>query len=128
MTAVIRGDLVAIIAAAIARMTAVITCRRAGCDDGVMTTVREPVTPTAATEKPISPCSTPASAVARQTFRVRPIMRQGTPSSLVGVWTRFSTLEGARAAAKPMYHDDRVLRVFIVTDGLMAGFVEWVER
>ena len=55
-------------------------------------------------------------------------MRQGTPSSLVGVWTRFTTLEAARAAAKPMYHDDRVLRVFIVTDGVMPGFVEWVER
>ena len=55
-------------------------------------------------------------------------MRQGTPSSIDGVWTRFATLAGARAAAKPMYHDDRVLRVFIVTDGLMPGFVEWVER
>ena len=97
MTAVIRGDLV-VLAAAIARMTAVITCRRAGCDDGVMTTMKEFRAP-------------------QQTYRVRPIMRQGTPSSIDGVWTRFSTLEGARAAAKPMYHDDRVLRVFIVTAG-----------
>ena len=55
-------------------------------------------------------------------------MRQGTPSSIEGVWTRFATVEDARAAAKPMYHDDRVLRVFIVTDALMPGFVEWVER
>jgi hypothetical protein len=109
-------------------MTAVIPSRRAGCDDGVMTTVRELVTPTATVEKPILPCSTPASVAPSQIFRMRPIMRQGTPSSIDGVWTRFATLEAARAAAKPMYHDDRVLRVFIVTDGLMPGFVEWVER
>ena len=86
------------------------------------------MTSAAVIEKPIVPVSTPASAAPRQTFRVRPIMRQGTPSSIEGVWTRFATVEEARAAAKPMYHDDRVLRVFIVTDGLMPGFVEWVDR
>ena len=69
-----------------------------------------------------------ASAAPQQTFKVRPIMRQGTPSDFPAVWTRFATLAEARAAARPMYHDDRVLRVFIVTDGSMAGFVEWVER
>jgi len=86
------------------------------------------VTPAAILEKPIVPVSTPASVAPQQIYRVRPIMRQGTPSSIDGVWTRFVTLEAARTAAKPMYHDDRVLRVFIVTDGLMPGFVEWVER
>jgi hypothetical protein len=86
------------------------------------------VTSAAVIENPIVPVSTPAPAAPQQTFRVRPIMRQGTPSSIEGVWTRFATLAEARAAAKPMYHDDRVLRVFIVTDGLMPGFVEWVER
>jgi len=93
-----------------------------------MTTVSELVTSTTAIEKPILPCSTPAVVAPPQIFRVRPIMRQGTPSSIAGVWTRFATLDAARAAAKPMYHDDRVLRVFIVTDGVMPGFVEWVER
>ena len=39
-----------------------------------------------------------------------------------------SPVEAARAGAKPMYHDDRALRVFIVTDGVMPGFVECVER
>ena len=86
------------------------------------------MTPAAILEQPILPVATPASVAPHQIYRVRPIMRQGTPSSIEGVWTRFATLTGARAAAKPMYHDDRVLRVFIVTDGLMPGFVEWVER
>jgi hypothetical protein len=61
-------------------------------------------------------------------FRLRPIMRQGTASSIPETWTRFSTLAEARQALKAMYHDDRVLRVFIVTDDVPPRFVEWVER
>ena len=64
----------------------------------------------------------------RPAFRLRPIMRQGTASSIPETWTRFATLEQARQAVKPMYHDDRVLRVFIVTDEMPPRFVEWVER
>jgi hypothetical protein len=55
-------------------------------------------------------------------------MRQGTASSIPETWNRYATVEDARKAVKPMYHDDRVLRVFIVTDGLTAQFVEWAER
>jgi hypothetical protein len=61
-------------------------------------------------------------------FRLRPIMRQGTASSITETWNRYGTLDEARKAVKPMYHDDRVLRVFIVTDGLAPQFVEWAER
>jgi hypothetical protein len=61
-------------------------------------------------------------------FRLRPIMRQGTASSIAESWTRFATVDAARAAVKPMYHDDRVLRVFIVADEQPPRFVEWVER
>lgn len=61
-------------------------------------------------------------------FRVRPIMRQGTASSIPETWERYGTLESARAAVKHTYHDDRVLRVFIVTDDVPPRFVEWVER
>jgi hypothetical protein len=64
----------------------------------------------------------------RPTFRLRPIMRQGTASSIAETWTRFPTLGDARQAVKAMYHDDRVLRVFIVTDEAPPRFVEWVER
>jgi hypothetical protein len=61
-------------------------------------------------------------------FRLRPIMRQGTASSIAETWTRFATLADARQGVKAMYHDDRVLRVFIVTDEAPPRFVEWVER
>ena len=60
-------------------------------------------------------------------FRLRPIMRQGTASSISETWTHYGSVEEARAGAKHMYHDDRVLRVMLVVDG--AGtFVDWIER
>lgn len=71
---------------------------------------------------------TPAAVAARPAFRLRPIMRQGTASSIPETWRPFATAEEARQAVKRMYHDDRVLRVFIVTDEAPPRFVEWVER
>jgi len=60
-------------------------------------------------------------------FRLRPIMRQGTASSIPETWTHYGSIAEARAGAKHMYHDDRVLRVMLVVDG--AGtFVDWIER
>ena len=70
----------------------------------------------------------PRPADSRLAFRVRPIMRQGTASSIPETWERYGTLESARAAVKQTYHDDRVLRSFIVTDDVPPRFVEWVER
>lgn len=64
----------------------------------------------------------------QRTFRVRPIMRQGTAASLPETWERYGTLDEARAAIKHAYHDDRVLRMFIVRDDVPPRFVEWVER
>ena len=61
-------------------------------------------------------------------FRLRPIMRQGTASSIAETWESFETVDDARRAVKQMYHDDRVLRVFIVDDAAPPQFVEWVER
>jgi hypothetical protein len=65
---------------------------------------------------------------AQPALRLRPIMRQGTASSIPETWRRFPTLAEARQAVKQMYHDDRVLRVFIVADTAPPRFVEWVER
>lgn len=60
-------------------------------------------------------------------FRLRPIMRQGTAASVPETWSRYASAEDARAGAKLMYHDDRVLRIMLVVDG--AGtFVDWIER
>lgn len=54
-------------------------------------------------------------------------MRQGTAASIRETWTRYASVEDARAGAKQMYHDDRVLRVMLTVDGV-GTFVEWVER
>ena len=79
------------------------------------TLVEEMVMPV--TESPASPL-----------FRLRPIMRQGTASSIPETWTRFVTADDARRAAKQMYHDDRVLRAYVTTDEAPPRFVEWIER
>jgi hypothetical protein len=60
-------------------------------------------------------------------YRLRPIMRQGTASSIPETWARYASVEDARAGAKHMYHDDRVLRVMLVIDGT-GFFVDWLER
>jgi hypothetical protein len=55
-------------------------------------------------------------------------MRQGTAASLPSTWEHYLTIEDARAGTRPLYHDDRVLRVMIVTDSLPPRLVEWVDR
>lgn len=60
-------------------------------------------------------------------FRLRATMKQGTAASLPGTWTHYSSIEDARAGAKLMYHNDRVLRVMLVIDSV-GSFVEWIER
>jgi len=55
-------------------------------------------------------------------------MRQGTASSISETWNRYATVDDATRATKQMYHDDRVLRVFVVTDAEPPQFVQWVER
>jgi IS4 transposase len=60
-------------------------------------------------------------------FRIQPIMKQGTAAGIPETWAHYATVEEARAGAKLMYHNDRVLRVMVVTDSAGA-FVEWVER
>jgi hypothetical protein len=65
--------------------------------------------------------------MATQTFRLRPIMKQGTASGVPETWIRYPSIETARADAKLMYQNDRVLRVMVVTDSV-GSFVEWIER
>ena len=62
-----------------------------------------------------------------QAFRLRAIMKQGTAASLPEAWTHYPSVQAARAGAKVMYHNDRVLRVMMVTDSV-GSFVEWIER
>jgi hypothetical protein len=65
--------------------------------------------------------------MATEAFRLRPIMKQGTAAGIPETWTRYASIEEARAGAKLMYHDERVLRVMVVTDSV-GSFVEWIER
>ena len=83
---------------------------------------------TALDEEPVAVTTAPAPSEAQTAFRLQAIMRQGTASSIPETWGRFATLEEARQAIKAMYHDDRVLRVLVVTEDVPPRFVEWVER
>jgi hypothetical protein len=60
-------------------------------------------------------------------MRLRPIMRQGAAAGISETCTHYSSLEDARAGAKLMYRNDRVLRVMAVIDSVRS-FVEWIER
>ena len=67
------------------------------------------------------------AAMAAQEYRLRPIMKQGTAASIPETWTHYGSMNDARAGAKLMYHNDRVLRVMMVIDSV-GSFVEWIER
>ena len=54
-------------------------------------------------------------------------MKQGTAAGLPETWIHYPSVEEARAGAKLMYQNDRVLRVMVVSDG-DGSFVEWIER
>ena len=65
--------------------------------------------------------------MATDSFRLQSVMKQGTAAGVPETWIHYSSVEDARAGAKLMYHNDRVLRVMMVTDSL-GSFVEWIER
>ena len=60
-------------------------------------------------------------------YRLRPTMKQGTASSIPETWVHYESADEARAAAKRMYHDDRVLCVMLVSNG-SGTFIEWLDR
>jgi len=60
-------------------------------------------------------------------YKLNGIMRQGTiDSALASV--RYATLEEARAGARELLRDARVLRAMIIWNEIPPRFVEWVER
>ena len=65
--------------------------------------------------------------VTTNSFRLRPIMKQGTAAGLPETWIHYASVADARAGAKLMYQNDRVLRVMAVIDSV-GSFVEWIER
>lgn len=54
-------------------------------------------------------------------------MKQGTAAGLPETWTHYPSVAEAQAGAKSMYHNDRVLRIMLVTDSV-GSFIEWIER
>ena len=61
-------------------------------------------------------------------FHLIATVKRGSASSLPATWTRYPTVEAARAAAAALLREDRVQRVMIVRRELSGGFVEWQER
>ena len=51
----------------------------------------------------------------------------GDGSGSSRTWIHYPSVEEARAGAKLMYQNDRVLRVMVVSDS-DGSFVEWIER
>lgn len=65
--------------------------------------------------------------MAARAFRLRPFTRRGNGSTIPEAWIRYGSADEARAAAKRVYHDERVARVMLVRDST-STFVEWIER
>ena len=72
-------------------------------------------------------CAKGRAEMSTHAFRLLPIMKQVTAAGIPETWTHYPSVEDARAGAKLMYHNDRVLRVMVVTDSV-GSFVEWIER
>ena len=61
-------------------------------------------------------------------FKLIPTVRGGAVNSTL-VFTRYATVDEARAAIKALIHENaRVVRVMIVDDTNGSTFVEWIER
>jgi hypothetical protein len=59
-------------------------------------------------------------------FRLIPSIKRGCAPNVAGVWTPYQTLDVARAAARSLMRDERVIRVMITRDDVPPTFVEWV--
>ena len=60
-------------------------------------------------------------------YKLHGIMRQGTIDSSLSC-ARYATLEEARAGARELLRDYRVLRTIIVWNEVPPRIAEWVER
>jgi len=61
-----------------------------------------------------------------RSFRLRPIMKQGTASTLAETWAHYASVEDARVGTRAMYQNDQVLRVMLID--ATGSFVDWIER
>ena len=51
-------------------------------------------------------------------FRLITTVRRGTASDLAAAWTRYPSIEAARAGASALMREDRVLRVMVIRNDI----------
>jgi hypothetical protein len=61
-------------------------------------------------------------------FRLVITVKRGSACPFSASWTRYPSIEDARAAAAAVLREERVQRVMIVRDIDPRGCVEWLER
>lgn len=55
-------------------------------------------------------------------------MRRGSATALPPASAYYLSLEAARAGAAELLREERILKIMIVRDGLLGGYVEWIDR
>ncbi|MCM3878691.1 MAG: hypothetical protein ND807_01160 [Vicinamibacterales bacterium] len=55
-------------------------------------------------------------------------MRRGSATALPPASTRYVSIEAARLGAAELFREERILKIMIVRDGLLGGYVEWIDR
>ncbi len=55
-------------------------------------------------------------------------VKRGSASTYPAAWSRYASIEDARAAASALLREERVQRVMIVLDTASGSFVEWLDR
>jgi hypothetical protein len=61
-------------------------------------------------------------------FRLVVTVKRGSASTYPVAWSRYATIEDARAAATALLREERVQRVMIVLDIASGSFIEWLDR
>jgi len=55
-------------------------------------------------------------------------MRRGSATALPPASTHYLSIEAARLGAAELLREERILKIMIVRDGLLGGYVEWIDR
>ena len=61
-------------------------------------------------------------------YRLIPTMRRGSATALPPASTHYLSIEAARLGAAELLREERILKIMIVHDGLLGGYVEWIDR
>ena len=61
-------------------------------------------------------------------YRLIPTMRRGSATALPPASAHYPSIEAARLGAAELLREERILKIMIVRDGLLGGYVEWIDR